>query len=418
MKTKLILIIALAACCLCGNIFANLTGAIFSTNDSCTGVDINIYNNKDAVYIDGGPAHPGAAGLPDGSYCVRVTEPDGTVLGTSAEGAVTVSGGEFVQCYQLSAILTKASDGSPGYDDTTNAGGEYKVWVSTDCTFVESNSKTDNFKVREGGGEQPAHLCVRKFYDRNVNGIWDGTEVEITGWQFTLYATVGFDTVQIPHTDTPWCADVDPDFFHVMEADTVPPPTWLHTTPTSVDITLIAGENGEVDFGNVCIGGGTGALTLGYWSNKNGQKVETASDFALLTGLNLRTANGGNQDFTGTLAQNKTDLNTYLLSANATNMANMLSAQLAAMELNVAHGGVSGAAIVYAPGCGNTGLNNQFITISDLMVAANTELGLHGSTLSGSPYRAYQECLKTALDNANNNLNFTQSAPCDFHFGN
>ncbi|MEO7724793.1 MAG: hypothetical protein ABIU29_08930 [Chthoniobacterales bacterium] len=140
----------------------------------------------------------------------------------------------------------------------------------------------------------------------------------------------------------------------------------------------------------------------------------------------MRTANGTDQNFTGSLAQNKTTLNTFLLGANATNMANMLSAQLAAMELNVSHygvankfgAGVNGAAIVSAPGCGNTGLNNQFISINDLMSAANTELGLHNLTTSGSPFRAYQECLKNALDDANNNRNFVQGAPCTFNFGN
>ncbi len=378
---------------------AGLTGAIFTTNSTCTGVNLNIYDNKDAVYLDGGPAHPNAAGLPDGSYCVQVTEPDGTLLGKSAEGAVHVTNGEFDSCYQLSAILLKASNELPGYDDTTNAGGEYKAWVSTDCNFVESSSKTDNFKVRAGGGGlgDTADLCVRKFYDANVNGIFDTTEVELTGWQFTLFGTVGMDTMQIPHTTTPWCGTVDPDTFTVMEADVQMPPTWIHTTATTVVTTVVAGQQGEVLFGNVCLGGGTGALTLGFWSNKNGLALETAADFTALTALNLRMANGNNQDFTGSLAANKTALNTFLLGANATNMANMLSAQLAAMKLNVLHSKVSGGAIVYAPGCGNLGMNNQFITITNLMAAADAELAAHAVTLSGSPYRALQECLKTRV---------------------
>src|SRR5204863_9282090 len=94
---------------------------------------------------------PGAAGLPDGSYCVQVTDPSGqTVMGKSDPGAVTVSGGEFVQCYQLTSILKTGSSGftTPGYDDTPNPGGEYKVWVSTDCNFDNNSSKTDNFQVR------------------------------------------------------------------------------------------------------------------------------------------------------------------------------------------------------------------------------------------------------------------------------
>ena len=67
MKTKLALIITLAGCFLCGNIFAAppLPGAIFTTDSTCSGVDLNIYASKDLVYLNGGPAHPGAASLPD-----------------------------------------------------------------------------------------------------------------------------------------------------------------------------------------------------------------------------------------------------------------------------------------------------------------------------------------------------------------
>jgi hypothetical protein len=400
-----------------------LSGAIFTTDSTCSGVNLNIYDNKLDVYLDGGPAHPGAASLPDGCYYVQVTDPSGaTVLGTSVgsgtEQPFCVVGGEPAACYQLWNILIKGSDASQGYDDTPNMGGEYKVWVSTESSFVNNSTKTDNFKVREGGGgDQTADLCVRKFYDANVNGSWDTTEVEITGWQFTLFGTVGFDTMQIPHSDTPWCGVVDPDTFTVMEADPLATPTWLHTTATTVVITLGVGQHGDVLFGNVCLGAG-GGLTLGYWSNKNGQKLENAADFTALTALNLRTATGANQDFGTNLATNKNTLNSFLLGANATNMANMLSAQLAAMTLNVRHPGVNGAAIVSAAGCGNTGLNNQFITINGLMAAADAELAAHPVTTSGSPFRAYQECLKNALDDANNNKNFVQGAPCSFSFAN
>ena len=74
-----------------------------------------------------------------------------TVLGLSDPGAVTVVDGEFVECYQLSAILKSASSGFTvaGYDDTPNEGGECKVWVSTDCNFDNNSSKTDNFQVKK-----------------------------------------------------------------------------------------------------------------------------------------------------------------------------------------------------------------------------------------------------------------------------
>jgi hypothetical protein len=203
-----------------------------------------------------------------------------------------------------------------------------------------------------------------------------------------------------------------------MEADPLSPPTWLHTTPTTAVITLGVGQHGDVIFGNVCLGAG-GGLTLGFWSNKNGQKLENAADFTALTALNLRTATGANQDFTSpTLKTNQANLNTFLLGATATNMANMLSAQLAAMTLNVRHAFVNGAAIVSVPGCGNTGLNNQFMTINDLMAAADAALLADGNTPAGDPNRVTQECLKNALDDANNNKNFVQGSPCTFSFGN
>jgi hypothetical protein len=96
-----------------------LPGAIFTTNSTCDGTNLNIYSSKDAVYLDGGPAHPGAAGLPDGPYYVQVTTPDGALLGTSVGSGnptpVHVTAAEFDQCYKLSAILIKASDrAAPG----------------------------------------------------------------------------------------------------------------------------------------------------------------------------------------------------------------------------------------------------------------------------------------------------------------
>src|SRR6266550_1522344 len=173
---KCIWIAFIAVLAFCSNLRADppLPGAIFTTDSTCTEVNQNIFDNKEDVYVDGGPAHPGAAGLPDGSYCVQVTDPSGqTVLGKSDPGAVTVVGGEFVQCYQLTSILKTGSSGFtvPGYDDTSNPGGEYKVWVSTDCNFDNNSSKTDNFQVKREC--EKASVSVTTFYDTNANGVRD-----------------------------------------------------------------------------------------------------------------------------------------------------------------------------------------------------------------------------------------------------
>ena len=120
------------------------------------------------------------------------------------------------------------------------------------------------------------------------------------------------------------------------------------------------------------------------------------------------------ENFTGSLSQQKTALHDWLLGANAINMANMLSVQLAAMELNVRHPGVNGTKLVYGGDCIANYFpgSNGFITINALMTAASASLCSYGNTPAGHPQRAFQECLKTTLDNGNNNLNFVQSQPC------
>jgi hypothetical protein len=506
-----------------------LPGAIFTTRIDCDGTNVNIFANKDDVYLDGGPAHPGAAGLPDGDYYCKVTEPNGTLLGTTIGSAnetpIHVTNGEFDVCYQLSAILIKASDSTPGYDGTSNAGGEYKVWVSPTSNFARV--KTDNFKVgstqtepgqavlsgtkfrdlnadgvfdpselgiegvtieihvltapdtytllgttatgSEGtwtfaadeddvlgktikvcevvpdgyiqtapeadpttgercyfgvvsgdisgldfGNTQGFTLSGAKFYDTNTNGAWDDGEPGIDGFRIHITGTLP-DNTPLDVTVTTaggglWSYGLLPDGTLYTVEEIMPLGSWLQTAPAegSYSGTLTA-DVGNLTFGNVCLGAG-GGLTLGFWSNRNGQALIGADDRALLVSLNLRNADGSNFDPATNAA-----FRTWILGATATNMAYMLSAQLAAMELNVFNGFVAGGALIYAPGT-NSANANGFATVSDLMAEANTELGAHGLVLSGSPDRAYQEALKNALDKANNNLNFVQSGPCPVEY--
>ena len=131
---------------------------------------------------------------------------------------------------------------------------------------------------------------------------------------------------------------------------------------------------------------------------------------------------------------NAASVKTFLLGANATNMANMLSAQLAGTILNSRHGFFGGSTAIYVEGVivgwgqnsqganltnnldndGNTSDENGgnvnaygFASIQGLIDAANAELQLHANTTSGTPdaaYRTYQEALKIAFDAMNNNL--------------
>jgi hypothetical protein len=273
------------------------------------------------------------------------------------------------------------------------------VWIGTEPTFTNSNTKTDNFKVKPHPA--PPTLHVRKFYDANANGVKDANEVYLEGWQVHI-----LDDIDIVR-QTPVDIVVDPDTYTVSEFMPLQN-NWVATTPSPQVVTVGPAEDKTVTFGNVCLGGG-GGHTLGFWSNKNGQAQMNdggtmAPELAMLSALNLRNADGSNFD-----PANYNSFRTWILGATATNMANMLSAQLAAMELNVEAGFVDGGALLYIPNVG-------FFSVNAVMSAANSALGADGLTLSGNPDRATQELLKNALDAANNNQNFVQATACPFSF--
>ncbi len=266
-----------------------------------------------------------------------------------------------------------------------------------------------------------------KFYDANTNGILDAGEILLPNWKILVTIDEDGGGPNLPndpfvvYTDASgaWTAAGQFGWTYSVSEAFPTEACWHQTTPVGnmYSGAFASSPTSGLDFGNVCTGPG-GGLTLGFWSNKNGQALESAADFSMLTGLNLRNANGSNRDFLASLATNKKDLNTWLLSATATNMANMLSAQLAAMELNVAHGGVSSIQLVYAPGTQSANLAG-FAAVGDLMNEANVSLGLNGNTVAAGPTRTYQELLKTILDGLNNGSTsggYVQSTPCPYTF--
>ncbi len=243
-------------------------------------------------------------------------------------------------------------------------------------------------------------LDVVKYYDKNTNGQLDPSESPIAGWKVQVGST-GYST--------PKSLKVAPGVYQVTEAS--PTQTnWRRTTAASVQVSAAAGDRTTVRFGNVCVGAG-GALGKGFWRNKNGQALFGPDDLASMVSLNLRNANGSTFDPSSYSA-----FNSWLQGSSSTNMAYNLSAQLAAMRLNVLNGKVGGSSLISAPG--TVAANPAgFATVNDLINEANTELGLHGLTTSGSPFRAYETALRAALTNANDNKTFVQPAPCSFSFG-
>lgn len=155
----------------------NLSGAIFTTDVTGAPVNLNHYQNKQDVYLNGGPginAPVGAAGLPAGTYSFQVTDPSGKVLlsqdSVGCRQFTVDSSGRIATVFADASCTTGAHQTSMDQEDlgrtvqlypfadTPNSGGVYKVWVTPtallSCTakgnkncFVPGSSKTDNFKV-------------------------------------------------------------------------------------------------------------------------------------------------------------------------------------------------------------------------------------------------------------------------------
>lgn len=363
------------------------------------------YNNKDPRYACG----LDDSGAPLGFKVDNPAQGSGAVGGfdyeldgllfhwqtsTSFAGTVWVKGGTVNNVYDYS--------GSPRHLDNNltapvnpNTGRPYGVSHVIFCY---------------GGGDDPPQslLTVQKFYDANADGVYQLGEALLEGWKFSLAlggapATAEYTTyMALVNEGTAYEA------FEYMPQQG----NWMQTYPVpNLHEGFISAGGTTLEFGNLCIGAG-GGYTLGFWSNKNGQRrlEDTPGALAALVALNLRNANGTHFD-PATYAA----FRTWLLNANATNMAYMLSAQMAAIKLNVLSGSVSGVVLIYAPG--TTSANALgFATVAAVLAEADAELGLHGLVLSGSPFRTYQEALKIALDKANNNYNFVQPEPCAYTF--
>ena len=305
--------------------------------------------------------------------------------------------------------------------------GAYSVtrtWTAKDAC---GNTSTASQRIAV---QCPQQVCALKFYDANANGVLDDGETCISGWPITVTGPTSSQSQSgSTNCTTKLCfSGLVAGSYTVSEGSK---PNWKATTPTSGSVTITCDHPTDqtFKFGNVCLGAG-GGLTMGFWSNKNAKAILCADMSSpqvwrvLLNACNLKNANGTDFDIllTASCATADQALSNWLTSASATNMAYMLSAQLAAMKLNVLSGGVSSSALVFAgtPPAGCTPaatltLAPGYFTINDLMTDANMLLGSMGgnNTVVPSALRSCEEFLKNALDNANNNLNFVQSKPCN-----
>lgn len=431
-------------------------GAIYTSVQDGSTVNANLYENKQDVYLNGGPplnAPCSAGGIDDGDYFFQVTSPDGKKLLSSDrvfERKFRARDGVIKQYLGSTHALGRGN--CPGaisielypYDDTPNNGGVYKVWVTRvadylaacpvarkgvrDCGlagFVPGHTKTDNYRVRNTGGisTRTGNLVVSKYYDANGNGVWEAGELPLAGWPMTVTPSAAPATRLTEQMGQAWWTDIKPGSYTVQEGEPTEPSHWFNTepgpNPTELDgdmvntpvrqtVSVIGGETREIAFGNYCVAP-SGGRTKGFWHNQNGEAAlldggTLEPELALLRGKPLWDSAGDAFDPV-TFEQ----LSAWLTSeSSARNMANMLSAQYAAMLLNMEYGFVNGSD--YDPYSG--------MTIGALMEAAELLLSAAGGnyTVEAGDLRSDQDAIKSAIDRLNNGGMVIPAVPCSYSF--
>jgi hypothetical protein len=167
------------------------------------GVNCNIYDGKQYVWLNGGPAANGLG--PDGEYFFAVLEPggqpnpnDGGAKNLSddfdsfANRTFTVTNGE-VSAYGGTHTYSPPLIRLFPYADTSNPGGVYIMAIcslGTGYPVAPRSCKYDAFKVRQAAKVQ-AVLSGAKYLDANHNGQRDSGETGLANWSIHLVGTDG-----------------------------------------------------------------------------------------------------------------------------------------------------------------------------------------------------------------------------------
>jgi len=322
---------------------AAFNGAIYTSTADGTVVDKNIYDSKDDVYLNGGPQNSNANGLPSGEYYFQVTTPSGALLLSTdpvvcrqinvANGVVSGVGADAVTagCAHAIGAYNPANKSTPvqlqPFNDTTNSGGEYKVWLIRKASttspaqdgfhliFSGANEKSDNFKIKPSvpppciPGVDPEctaptfSISGTKFYDANADGVSNDGQA-VGGVQINIHLVDPVlgesDVIVFTNGDGSWSlSNLNPGTTYTV-SETLPPDCpdgshWVQTAPAAdssgnrvysgtISTTNVTG----LDFGNLCEHPGTGGFTLGFWSNNNGSKA--------MNGQNAGGQNGATSD--------------------------------------------------------------------------------------------------------------------------
>jgi len=359
-----------------------------------------------------------------GGIKVSLYDSTGTTLLTSTVSKTTAPGFDFM--VSPGTYVLKAEPDAPGFVTAASSSTGSSVTVNQlnhSITIHATNLdlySVQTFLVCQQGVPPEGRLGLVKFYDVNGNGVMDPEDTPLGGVRFVVQILDAGGNVTSSETLTTDAFGSAVSSVLALGANfricEVIPSTgtasafWMQTLPNASTPgtalyngqycyvgTVGANDVFGFSFGDVCASvGSTNAKTKGFWHNRNGQALITSDDLAALRALNLVNADGTPFDPT-----DKTQLINYLTNdSNASNMANQLSAQLAAMTLNIRHGFVPSTAIIdCGPGLGTD-------TIGHIVQLADQALAADGNTLPGDPNRDLQAMLESCIDNGNNNIGF------------
>jgi hypothetical protein len=378
-----------------GTYMVTLTGATDCDLGQDTQIGIIVHNGCGTnIYVL-------ANYVADGVYRFQVTIPSGTQCGCTMPIEYCTASGTGIPA-NLPGTGFKAQE----FDGT---GGNGKVGHLRVSTFDGSCNVSNPLC---GGTATPTptpctgSITACKYYDFNANGAKDTGEA-LLAWPFCITSLTDPSFAPVPTTSSDGSCVTVSNLPLGTYAVTEGSATGYTTTTVVSNITISqCDQNRQVDFGNYCTIP-SGGLTLGFWSNRNGQAVLQAHDPAwrtLLNGLHLVNASGNPYTVpSGSFTTAYASFRTWILGATATNMAYMLSAQLAALELDVAYKGVLSTSFDLCSG----------VTINQLMTNATNSLLAHPYTPSGNVDRPGQESMKNCIDAINNNGQVIPAAPCD-----
>ena len=442
---------------------AVVAGAGFTTFDKTiggclngnnpNGVNCNLYEAKADVYMSGGP-ESGKSTLSDGQYFFAVVTPgeenggfidgaegnlsDEVAGGTTGDAGsgdevsnrtFTVEGQQIVSYAGTHKTGTSPKGrsiiGLAPFDDTDNPGGVYILAICKVGATSPSECKYDAFKIRKPGEEEEEEvnpfgtISGLKYYDVNHNGKFDPGEAPLPGWAIDWTDSVS-GTAITDQSGLFEVKDLVTDTYTFTEEQG--PAGWIQTGNTTNESTASLGSSATLNldktytvelaeggivsglnFGNVCEIKNSKGLTLGFWSNKNGQAILKANEAkwrSLVNSSNLRDAKGNlfTLSASDSFAKAYEKFRTWLLNATATNMSYMLSAQLIATELDMAFNGLNGKDLVNEPD------GDGWVSIEHVVADAIAFLAGHPNTTAAGPDRELGEAYKNIFDGLNNNI--------------